>query len=127
MSNCTLTENWSYSRGGGIYARAGTAHLFNTIIWANDPYEVYESGGSVVATCSDIKSGWPGSGNLSADPLFCGPAAGDFTLDAASPCLDAPGCDLVGGFGQGCDGFRTHVAEGQIQTSSWGAIKALYR
>jgi hypothetical protein len=41
-------------------------------------------------------------GNLSADPLFCDPAAGRFGLRPDSPCLAVPGCGRIGPFGLGC-------------------------
>jgi hypothetical protein len=31
-------------------------------------------------------------GNFTADPLFCDPENGDYSLDAVSPCLNVPGC-----------------------------------
>lgn len=40
-----------------------------------------------------------------ADPLFCSPPAGDFTLAQASPCAppNSPaGCGLIGALGVGC-------------------------
>src|SRR5690606_38607828 len=42
-------------------------------------------------TYSDIQGGWvgPGDGNIDADPLWLDPAAGDFRLGAASPCINA--------------------------------------
>ncbi|UCG61780.1 MAG: right-handed parallel beta-helix repeat-containing protein [Candidatus Zixiibacteriota bacterium] len=43
--------------------------------------------------------------NISEDPLFCDPAAGDFTLSGSSPCLpENNDCGtLMGAFGIGCD------------------------
>jgi hypothetical protein len=38
---------------------------------------------------SNVQGGWPGIGNLNADPLFLNPGAGDFRLAAGSPCIDA--------------------------------------
>src|SRR5262245_14918798 len=87
-----------------------------------------------VISCSDIYRNaggdWVGviasqfgaSGNISRDPLYCGPAIGDFSLDAASPCL-APACGRMGALGQGCAGFRTDVPSGATQPVSWGVLK----
>jgi hypothetical protein len=44
-------------------------------------------------------------GNISADPLLCDAANGDYRLDAASPCapLNSPaGCGLIGALDVGC-------------------------
>ena len=38
-------------------------------------------------TFSVVKGGWPGPGNIAADPLFVG--GGDFHLTEGSPCIDA--------------------------------------
>jgi hypothetical protein len=66
-------------------------------------------------TCSDVFGNaggdWVGclagqdsvNGNFSADPLFCGAAIGDLTLDALSPCLADSVCGRIGALGQGCD------------------------
>ncbi len=58
------------------------------------------------------------SGNISADPLFCDDAAGDFTLDAASPCLpENNDCGLLmGAYGQGCD---LYTAAGETLPSAF--------
>lgn len=61
---------------------------------------------------------------LIADPRFCDPASGDYTLAADSPCLPGEGtarCGLIGAYGAGC---LDPVA---VRESSWGAIKALHR
>jgi hypothetical protein len=80
--------------------------------------------GSLILSGStyDIEVTWS-QPNLNADPLFCGPAQGDFTLGAASPCLpqNNPWGVLVGARGQGCLGPVS------IRAESWGAIKAKYR
>lgn len=37
---------------------------------------------------SDIFGGYPGTGNINADPLFLDPVNGDFRLSAGSPCIN---------------------------------------
>ncbi|MEZ4396710.1 MAG: hypothetical protein R3C71_07355 [Candidatus Krumholzibacteriia bacterium] len=61
-------------------------------------------------------------GNISVDPLFCGPTGGDsLALMNTSPCLPANNaCGvLMGNHGQGCETVRT-------ESRSWGSIKSLY-
>ncbi|MBU1702042.1 MAG: T9SS type A sorting domain-containing protein [Candidatus Eisenbacteria bacterium] len=63
-------------------------------------------------------------GNISVDPLFCGPHLADYTLGAASPCLpgnhpDGAPCELIGKLGQGCDD-PADVPEGDAEgMQSW--------
>ncbi|MFN8583676.1 MAG: hypothetical protein U0163_22195 [Gemmatimonadaceae bacterium] len=61
-------------------------------------------------------------GNLSADPLFCGAAGDDLSLNASSPCAppNSGECDLIGALGVGCGATA-------LPERSWGSIKALYR
>lgn len=79
-------------------------------------------GVSPVLTCNNAwspsGSSWVGipdptgvDGNISADPLFCGPDEGDLTLAANSPCLpgnhpDGVDCGLIGALGKGCEAAR---------------------
>jgi len=62
-----------------------------------------------------------GDGNFSADPLFCDPDAGDFSIRADSPCTEgASGCGLVGPFDVGC-------VPSPVRPESWARIKGRYR
>ena len=57
------------------------ATVTNTIFWANggDDFEV--AGGSTLSvTYTNAREATPGTGNLSADPLFANPGAGDYHL-----------------------------------------------
>jgi hypothetical protein len=73
--------------GGGVYV-AGSApvHLVNNIIRGNYPSQVLGAG--VMATYCNIEGGWPGAGNIDADPLFVDPAQHDFHITYTSPCKD---------------------------------------
>jgi hypothetical protein len=89
---------------------------------------------TVALSCCDVFGNeggdWVGSisdqyginGNISADPLFCNPGIGDFTLHANSPCApdSNPDCGLIGAWPVGC-------ADTPVETTTWGAIKAIYR
>lgn len=62
--------------------------------------DVYGNSGGDWTGCLAV---WEGSGdNLSADPRFCDPQAGDLTLAEDSPCLLAPECGRLGAWPQGC-------------------------
>lgn len=94
--SCTITNN-SISNNkanlGGIYSykpKPNTITIMNTILWNNNGSEIYiEGGGSppLVSYCN-IKGGYPGTGNIDADPLFTDSANSDFHLTFNSPCKD---------------------------------------
>jgi hypothetical protein len=45
--------------------------------------------GVATISYSDVRNGWPGTGNFALDPLLWGPITGDFHLKPGSPCIDA--------------------------------------
>jgi hypothetical protein len=69
--------------------------ISNSIAWDNRPDQI---GGSVWTRYSDVQGGWPGEGNIDADPCFVEPGYwdansvwidGDYHLLPDSPCIDA--------------------------------------
>jgi len=93
ITNCTITGNRAYRPrhdlggvGGGIYCDTSSSTVLNTILWNDNPDEI---DGSITVTYSDVKGGWPGEGNIDADPLFVDPSSDNYHLQASSPCIDA--------------------------------------
>jgi len=89
--NNTIIRNWAIW-GGGIYSGGDDSFptVINTILWMDSPQEIYlHAGGSISVTYSNVQGGWAGEGNIHGDPLFRGPAAGDYHLLLDSPCIDA--------------------------------------
>jgi hypothetical protein len=109
LTNCTIVNN---SPGGIFSASWEGMTVTNTIVWGNNKYqiEVYESTPTV--TFCDIQGGFPGEGNIDADPCCFAPSSGvglDYdgttaiwTLGHRSPCINAgtpaalPKTDLAG-------------------------------
>jgi len=90
--NCTFSNNQARYGGGIGYSRASNALVVNSILWANHGSighsEIYHYGSSYAeVSYSDVQGGWPGEGNIDADPLFIG--GGDYHLFEGSPCVDA--------------------------------------
>ena len=88
--NNTICFNTTTGSGGGIYSGfSSTPTVLNTILWGNTSPEIELDRGTIYVTYSDVKGGWPGEGNIAADPLFVDPDNGDYHLQAGSPCIDA--------------------------------------
>ncbi|MCH8821866.1 MAG: hypothetical protein IH984_00005, partial [Planctomycetes bacterium] len=68
----------------------------NCILWGNVPNEIADDvGSSTTASYSDIAGGFPGVGNIDADPLFVDPDNGNLRLQPGSPCIDAANNNAV--------------------------------
>ena len=127
LSNLSITEN----TGTGIIGNGGTVlvttisgnsdggmdgggHLYSCIVWNNSSYAINLGTNSIIVDYSDIEGGWigPGTGNIDADPLFCNPDSGDYTLAENSPCIGTgyywgyPEYSNMGAFGVGCGPYN---------------------
>lgn len=104
LINCTFTGNTAGEAGGAIYDfhYDGTPHLENCILWGNAPQEIAANEDTPVVRFSDVAGGWPGEGNLDADPLFVSGPLGELYLSQyaagqqeESPCVDAGNPDAA--------------------------------
>jgi len=111
-STLFLNGNTLYGNSGGVLPNetiGGAIHfdtsssgiISNSIFWDNEGPE--EITGSATITFSNVQGGWEGEGNIDADPLFCNPDSGDYTLAENSHCLGTgTNGTNMGSFGVGC-------------------------
>ncbi|MBC8328153.1 MAG: hypothetical protein H8E31_05330 [Planctomycetes bacterium] len=106
-------------QGGGVFHEGYFLEVHNSIVWGNLHGQL--EGDAATVRFSDVGGGYPGAGNLDADPRFVEPGAGDYHLRATSPCRDAadpaaaPPTDFEGdprlatAQDQGADEFHRHL------------------
>jgi len=86
ITNSTAADNIA-AAGGGFYLEYYTSDvdLVNAIVWGNTPDSIALIGATCDAVYSDIAGGWPGNGNIDADPEFVG--TDDWHIAGSSPCV----------------------------------------
>jgi hypothetical protein len=94
VTNCTFSSNRADWLGGGISSEATSNPIVtNCILWGNTALtgsqinDLWPS--STTVTYSDVQGGWPGTGNINADPVFVDANNDDYHLLPTSPCIDA--------------------------------------
>ena len=133
ITRCTISRNYASSGAGGIHISDPLTPLItNTVVSFSSEgagIECEDGASPTIYHCcvfgnaggDDVCDASPGD-NLFADPLFCDPDAGDFTLHSNSPCAPpgATGCGRIGALPVGCGPVV-------VKPWSWGKIKGAYR
>jgi hypothetical protein len=70
VTNCTFSGNAATRDGGIDDADNCISTVTNCILWGDTPQEIH---GKPMITFSDVQGGWPGEGNINADPFFVSP------------------------------------------------------
>ena len=78
--NSTIAENLD-----GISVTSSVS-VENSIVW--NPSASNQIPVGMVVSHTNVRGGFPGTGNINADPAFADALAGDFHLLATSPCID---------------------------------------
>ena len=89
MINNTIVNNIAGVGGGGLLVNGplSEAIVINTILWGNSALsgsQISITGGLAPVASSDVEGGWPGDGNINADPFF---ADSLFNLADSSLCI----------------------------------------
>ena len=118
VTGCTLTNNANSLDKATIGLDGNSVLTISNTIVAYGPHNAfgeYDQGSVSMSGCNvyghgALDYGGPisgengSSGNISADPLYCGGGSGDFTLRGDSPCSEhsAPNGVLIGKYPVGC-------------------------
>ena len=87
LTNCTFSGNSATSQGHGLYNYSGNPTLTNCILWGQNHSQVHDLYETSKIQYSCVGGGWPGKGNIDADPRFH--SSSDPLLSFGSPCIDA--------------------------------------
>jgi hypothetical protein len=98
IDNCTIVNN---SPGGVLSDALLDTEVTNTILWGNSDYQLLALESVAAISYCDVQDGYPGEGNIDADPAFFNPtpgigpgydgAAANWTLKSTSPCINGGG------------------------------------
>ena len=97
VTNGSVSGNPAIS-GGGISSTSIRLDVINCILWGDSSTEIIINLLASTVTYSNVQGGFPGLGNIDADPFFADPLGPDGTagtddddlrLVAGSPCIDA--------------------------------------
>ncbi|MAE72108.1 MAG: hypothetical protein CME06_16775 [Gemmatimonadetes bacterium] len=117
IESTTIWENsdppWPHIDCGGLCVDYVDVDISNSIIWNHEAETISDWGSTLDIEWCDISGGWPGDGNIDADPLFCNEPCTptDLSLSRLSPCRNAGrnGADIGAG-GMGCEEPYVHTA-----------------
>jgi hypothetical protein len=79
VSHCTFDDGDVLVHGGALVVR-------NSIFRGSPGF--FSGAGTTTVTYSDVQGGWPGTGNIDADPLWTFPGIMDYSLLPGSPCIN---------------------------------------
>ena len=96
LTNCTFAENAGI--GSCVGTDNSTVEIRNSILWGNTPVApvvTTYAGSPPTISYSCLNLGWPGIGNISADPLLMGSGPNQYRPSPSSPAINAASSALV--------------------------------
>ena len=90
LSSCTVVGNLAVDSGGNIQCFWGgtMASMVNSIVRGGGPDQIDVANGVLDVRWTNVEGGWPGEGNIDADPLFRSYRGFDYLLAPGSPSID---------------------------------------
>ncbi len=129
LTNCTFSGNSADNCGGGMYNGGSSGpKITNCIFWGDAPEEINFDSGTIDVTYNDIQGGWPGQGNIDADPLFIEPGYkdangvwidGDYHLLPVSPCINTGDPNYIVGPNETDLDGRPRIIGGRIDMGAY--------
>lgn len=91
INNNTIAGNSSTAGFSGIFG-GSFASLRNNIIWGNTSPGNLQASAGLNIKYSNVQGGFPGAGNINADPMF---ADSNYVLTVSSQCIDKGDSSLI--------------------------------
>jgi len=88
VSNVTAVDNISPLSGGAFWLNDGTLDVYNSILWNNQPEDIYTLSGTSSIANSCVSDGSVGPNVIYDDPQFIDYAGTEYHLNENSPCID---------------------------------------
>lgn len=115
--NSTFTANTAGLAGGGIRNNESNPVITNVIIFDNSS-GIEDSLSTPAVTFSLVQGGYPGEGNINADPLFVNAAAGDYHLQDCSPAINSGSNAAASGLSSDLDG-AARIQQGNVDMGAF--------
>lgn len=96
ITNSVFYNNETNTTGGALHNRGASSVVVNSVLWNNNSDDFTGTNGGNITinySCIEDVSGYSGSNNTNADPLFFDAENYDFNFQSGSPCLDAANGD----------------------------------
>ena len=133
VTNTTFFGNSATLMGGGIYNFESNPQITNAIIWGNTPDQIIDNSSTPTVSNSAIQGGYPGTGNIEADPRLGdlednGGFTQTYSLDSSSPAIDTGStmvCTVVDqrGYVRPVDGDGDGTALCDMGAYEFGAVE----
>ncbi|MCA9432081.1 MAG: hypothetical protein KC940_16330, partial [Candidatus Omnitrophica bacterium] len=89
FQNCTMDIDTDYFGTRGVAWEFGESPKFLNCIFVSEGFPYFFTLDTADVTYSLIEKGYPGEGNIDANPRFSNRENGDYHLQRGSPCIDS--------------------------------------